>query len=122
MKKITVALALFLMVGLVFTSCENTTKGVKKDAKEMGKEINKDAKKVSKEVKKDAKVVGDEVKKDAKKVGEAVDKGVDKTKDALAMNDYQCPMKCEGDKVYHEAGKCPKCKMDLKKIDSEHKH
>ncbi|MCD6543001.1 MAG: hypothetical protein J7K34_00675 [Flavobacteriaceae bacterium] len=111
MKKITIALALFLAVGMAFTSCENTKKGAEKDAKEIGTEIKKDAKKIEKEVK-----------KDAKKVGEAVEEGVEKTKDALAMNDYQCPMKCEGDKVYHEPGKCPKCKMDLKKIDSEHKH
>ena len=27
---------------------------------------------------------------------------------------YQCPMKCEGDKVYLEQGACPVCKMDLK--------
>ena len=60
--------------------------------------------------------------REQRKLEKTVDEGVEKTKDALAMNDYQCPMKCEGDKVYHEAGKCPKCKMDLKKIDSEHKH
>ena len=122
MKKIMFALALFLTIGLVFTSCENTTKGVKKDAKEMGKDIKKEAKKAGKAVDEGAKEVGDAVDKGAKKVGETVDEGVEKTKDALAMNDYQCPMKCEGDKVYHEAGKCPKCKMDLKKMDSEHKH
>ena len=29
---------------------------------------------------------------------------------------YQCPMKCEGEKTYHEAGSCPICKMDLKLI------
>ena len=111
MKKITIAFALLLTMGLVFTSCENTKKGMEKDAKEVSKEVKKEAKKVEKEVEKDAKAVGD-----------AVDEGVEKTKDALAMNDYQCPMKCEGDKVYHEEGKCPKCKMDLKKVDSEHKH
>jgi protein SCO1/2 len=27
---------------------------------------------------------------------------------------YQCPMKCEGEKVYSENGVCPICKMDLK--------
>ena len=27
---------------------------------------------------------------------------------------YQCPMKCEGDKTYDKAGKCPKCGMNLK--------
>lgn len=29
---------------------------------------------------------------------------------------YQCPMKCEGDKTYDKAGKCPKCGMNLKAI------
>ena len=121
MKKISIALALFLTIGLVLTSCENTSKGVKKDAKEMGKEIEKEAKKAGKAMDEGAKEVGDAVDEGAKEVVEAVDEGVEKTKDALAMNDYQCPMKCEGDKVYHEPGKCPKCKMDLKKIDTESK-
>ncbi len=111
MKKITIALALFLTFGMVLTSCENTAKEAKKDAQEVGTDIKKEAKKVE-----------EEVKKDAKKVEAAADEGVEKTKEALAMNDYQCPMKCEGDKVYHEPGKCPKCKMDLKKLDTEHKH
>lgn len=40
---------------------------------------------------------------------------------------YMCPMKCEGDKTYDKAGECPKCGMDLKKVEgkkksSEHKH
>jgi hypothetical protein len=26
---------------------------------------------------------------------------------------YQCPMKCEGDKVYDQPGRCPVCKMEL---------
>ncbi len=30
---------------------------------------------------------------------------------------YACPMKCEGEKVYHEAGKCPVCGMDLVALD-----
>jgi protein SCO1/2 len=29
---------------------------------------------------------------------------------------YQCPMKCEGEKIYHKEGSCPVCKMDLKPI------
>lgn len=29
---------------------------------------------------------------------------------------YQCPMKCEGDKTYDKAGKCPKCNMNLSKV------
>ena len=40
--------------------------------------------------------------------------------------EYQCPMKCEGDKMYLEAGKCPKCNMDLQKKKEDghqgHKH
>tara|TARA_R100000951_G_C2574304_1_gene159816 strand:+ start:311 stop:583 length:273 start_codon:yes stop_codon:yes gene_type:complete len=26
---------------------------------------------------------------------------------------YQCPMECEGDKVYDSPGHCPVCEMDL---------
>ncbi|MPR35883.1 heavy metal-binding domain-containing protein [Salmonirosea aquatica] len=29
---------------------------------------------------------------------------------------YACPMKCEGEKTYAEAGKCPVCSMGLKEI------
>lgn len=38
----------------------------------------------------------------------------------VAVVEYQCPMKCEGDKTYTEMGECPVCGMDLKplKIDS----
>lgn len=37
---------------------------------------------------------------------------------------YQCPMKCEGDKMYAEKGTCPICKMDLELVSKEkdHKH
>ena len=34
---------------------------------------------------------------------------------------YQCPMQCEGDKIYAEVGKCPKCEMDLEEV-GEHGH
>lgn len=34
-------------------------------------------------------------------------------KEDIATIEYQCPMKCEGDKVYHEEGTCPVCKMEL---------
>ena len=40
-----------------------------------------------------------------------------KTKNKTAVADtmvYQCPMKCEGDKTYDKAGKCPTCNMTLK--------
>lgn len=29
---------------------------------------------------------------------------------------YQCPMKCEGDKMYDEPGSCPICNMNLEKM------
>ena len=29
---------------------------------------------------------------------------------------YVCPMKCEGEKHYHQPGKCPVCGMELEKI------
>jgi protein SCO1 len=37
---------------------------------------------------------------------------------------YQCPMKCEGEKMYAEKGTCPVCKMDLELVtnEDEHKH
>ena len=37
------------------------------------------------------------------------------TTHATAHAEYACPMKCEKDKTYPEAGKCPVCKMDLAK-------
>jgi len=37
-----------------------------------------------------------------------------KTTKEISKTDYQCPMECEGDKVYKEPGSCPICKMDLK--------
>lgn len=41
----------------------------------------------------------------------------DKNLDELAM--YQCPMQCEGDKTYPDAGSCPVCKMDLQAIENQ---
>ena len=35
-------------------------------------------------------------------------------KPAAVDNVYYCPMKCEGEKTYDKAGKCPKCGMNLK--------
>jgi hypothetical protein len=32
---------------------------------------------------------------------------------------YQCPMECEKDKTYDKEGKCPVCKMNLKKKSKE---
>jgi transcription initiation factor IIE alpha subunit len=44
-----------------------------------------------------------------------------------AAKTYACPMQCEGDKTYTEAGKCPVCKMELQEValaetDSTHQH
>ena len=39
----------------------------------------------------------------------------------MAMAVYACPMKCEGEKTYSEAGSCPTCKMDLKEV-KPHEH
>ncbi len=36
--------------------------------------------------------------------------------DSAHKHTYYCPMKCEGDKVYHEKGTCPKCNMDLVEV------
>lgn len=38
----------------------------------------------------------------------------DKTQEEVIT--YQCPMQCEGDKVYQEEGSCPVCNMDIKPI------
>ena len=40
----------------------------------------------------------------------------------MAEAHYQCPMKCEGDKTYDEPGKCPVCKMKMKKVEDGHNH
>ena len=37
----------------------------------------------------------------------------------IAAAEYQCPMKCEGEKTYHEPGSCSVCKMDLKEVKKE---
>ncbi|MBL4745049.1 MAG: hypothetical protein JKY08_01645 [Flavobacteriaceae bacterium] len=37
-------------------------------------------------------------------------------KEELAAATFQCPMKCEQEKVYEKAGACPVCKMDLKEV------
>ena len=42
-----------------------------------------------------------------------------------ATAQYQCPMKCEGEKTYDKPGQCPKCNMDLQKVeemDEQHNH
>ena len=40
---------------------------------------------------------------------------------AAIGGDFYCPMKCEGEKTFAEAGKCSVCKMDLvsSKVEEE---
>lgn len=44
---------------------------------------------------------------------------VSQDKDMAMNNVYQCPMDCEDGKTYEEEGKCPVCKMSLKKIEKQ---
>ena len=36
--------------------------------------------------------------------------------ETVAAKKFACPMQCEGDKTYPQAGKCPVCKMDLQEV------
>jgi len=36
----------------------------------------------------------------------------------VAMDAYQCPMECEGDKTYAEKGTCPVCHMNLAMVET----
>ncbi|MCF6306819.1 MAG: hypothetical protein L3J09_02575 [Flavobacteriaceae bacterium] len=109
MKKLILSIAVVALVAFTVTSC-------KSDAK-------KEAEEVTTEVKK-------EIEKEVKEVKEEVEKTMHEGEMAMAM--YQCPMKCEEDKMYDKEGKCPKCNMDLKKMEKptegehsegeEHKH
>jgi protein SCO1/2 len=39
-----------------------------------------------------------------------------KKEEASKKEEYQCPMKCEGNKTYSKKGKCPACQMELKQV------
>ena len=44
----------------------------------------------------------------------------DSNKKEIAMADaYKCPMDCEKGKTYEAEGKCPTCKMNLKKVEEK---
>jgi len=94
MKKFTIVAALLLTIGFVFTSCDESKK---EEAKE--------------EVK-------TEVKETEEKVAESTEH---EHSSEMAMATYQCSMKCEGDKTYDKPGSCPKCNMDLVKVEKEDK-
>lgn len=36
------------------------------------------------------------------------------------IKSFACPMKCEGNKTYTKAGKCPTCGMNLKEMKEDH--
>jgi len=42
--------------------------------------------------------------------------------ESIVKKQFVCPMKCEGVKTYDQPGNCPKCKMKLVPVDSDHKH
>ncbi len=44
------------------------------------------------------------------------DMEMDQGEDGESDMQYQCPMKCEGEKTYNKVGSCPICKMDLKEL------
>jgi transcription initiation factor IIE alpha subunit len=46
------------------------------------------------------------------------DNATEQTENAM----YQCPMKCEGDKMYDKPGQCPVCNMDLVKVEGAHEY
>jgi hypothetical protein len=41
-------------------------------------------------------------------------------KQAPGDHEYQCPLKCQGEKTYDHPGKCPGSKMDLVPVDGGH--
>jgi transcription initiation factor IIE alpha subunit len=92
MKKITIAAVLMLAFGIAFTSCNETKKT------EAQEEVQKEV------------VESDEKNAEATEHDHSSE---------MAMATYQCPMKCEGDKTYDKQGSCPKCNMDLKKVEVE---
>lgn len=51
------------------------------------------------------------------------EKSNDNTTEEVKSTMYQCPMKCEGEKMYEEQGICPVCEMDLELLsEKEHHH
>ena len=41
----------------------------------------------------------------------------------VALTEYQCPMKCEGDKMYTDKDvRCPVCGMGLKAVENKTDH
>ncbi len=93
MKQVSKILMLLFVLGIVFTACDNV-----KNDKETKEIVSKENEQTKEDLEKDH------------------DHGYE-----MAMGAYQCPMKCEGEKTYAEEGSCPKCKMDLKKVEAASK-
>ncbi len=47
------------------------------------------------------------------------EKAKENTPEEVKTAMYQCPMKCEGEKMYEAQGTCPVCKMDLELVSGE---
>lgn len=61
-------------------------------------------------------------KDEAKKEG-VEENAIEATTEEVAKTEYQCPMKCEGDKTYTDKDvKCPVCGMALKEVAHEGDH
>ena len=88
MKKNILTLAILFVIGFAFTSCNET----KKETEEVATEVTEES-------------------------AEKVEDSKEAVSEELAMVTYQCPMKCEDDKTYPEPGTCPKCNMEIKKVD-----
>jgi protein SCO1 len=53
----------------------------------------------------------------------SIEKSNENATEEVKTSMYQCPMKCEGEKMYEEQGTCPVCKMDLELVPgNEHLH
>lgn len=89
MKRLIFSLTVILSIGLIFSSCGEEEKTTQPDSAEHGKYHHN----------------GDEEHEHHEEHA------------AEGEVNYQCPMKCEGEKVYDEPGACPVCKMDLEEME-----
>jgi hypothetical protein len=85
MKRLILSLTVILSVGLIFSSCGEGETNMDETNMEHGKYHHND-----------------------EKENEHYEKHA-----AEGDANYQCPMECEGEKVYDSPGQCPVCKMDL---------
>ncbi len=109
--------------------------GIQKTAKMLGALASKDGSDVPKEAAKNVSAAADSLAAKAggmSKIGAGDVASAKKVYDEMSalmaglqkyvVAPYQCPMKCEGEKTYAQAGKCPKCGMDLKPVKKLPEH